>query len=116
MARQKTFFDAEHAADLAAKRGEVLHGDRGGETYDRERDYKWLNRQMTAIYHVMRDGQWHTLADIAIRTGEPEASISARVRDFRKEKFGRHVIDRERVPGGRQWMYRLTWNEEIPRP
>jgi hypothetical protein len=39
-------------------------------------------------------------------TGFPEASISARLRDFRKEQFGKHVVERRRRSQG-QWEYRL---------
>ena len=50
----------------------------------------------------MEDGAWRTLVEIAdgvrARTGveDPAQSISARIRDLRKEKFGGYVIGEQR--------------------
>jgi DNA-binding Lrp family transcriptional regulator len=49
---------------------------------------------MRLVYRLMVDGQWRTLAEIAEATGAPEASVSARLRDLRKRKFGGHVVAR----------------------
>ena len=73
-----------------------LFGDRDGATYERELDLDRLNTQAATVWKVMRDGQWHTLSGIAKATGYPEASISARLRDLRKKRFGSHVVERER--------------------
>lgn len=89
--------------------------DRDGETYDRKRDYARLNKQHLRIYIAMWGGGWWTLAQLSELTGDPEASVSARLRDFRKPRFGGHVIERKHYPGG-LWEYRLVWNEDVPRP
>lgn len=89
--------------------------DRDGDTYDRTKDRWRLNKQHVRIYMVMRDAAWYTLGYISMVTGDPEASISARLRDFRKERFGGHVVERKRVTDG-WWEYRLIWNEDVPRP
>lgn len=78
-----------------------------GHTYDAERDHDRLRAQLNRVQAAMFDGDWHTLADIAERTGDPEASVSARLRDLRKTKFGSHVIDRQYVSRG-LWEYRWT--------
>lgn len=78
-----------------------------GATYDAELDYARLGNQLRAVLDVMVDGEWHTLRGLAVATGYPEASISARLRDLRKRKFGRWVVERERLDGG-LWRYRLT--------
>ncbi len=78
--------------------------DRGGSTYDRERDFERLNDQQQKVWSVVRDGEWHTLAGIAEKTGCPEASVSARLRDLRKLGC---TVDREYVSGG-LWRYRVT--------
>lgn len=91
-----------------------LTGDRDGGTYDAARDRARLNRQALAVFRVMRDRQWHTLPEIAAMTGEPEASISARLRDLRKPRFGGHIIDRRYVGDGLweyQWQGR-PWQPE----
>jgi uncharacterized protein (DUF2132 family) len=54
----------------------------------------------------MRHGRWATLSQIAINTGDPEASISSRLRDLRKAKFGGYKIERRYVQRG-LWEYRL---------
>lgn len=77
--------------------------DRHGSTYSAARDFDRLNAQQADVWAVVRDGQWHTLRGIAAATGHPEASVSARLRDFRK--MGR-VIDREYVERG-LWKYRV---------
>lgn len=88
------------------------HGDRDGYTYSRDLDYDRLNGQAHRVWNVMRDGDWYTLARIAAITGDPEASISARIRDFSKPKFGGVPHERRRVEhdGKRsgQFEYRLV--------
>lgn len=41
-----------------------------------------------------------SLAAIAKLTGDPEASVSARLRDFRKLRFGGHTVERRYVEVG----------------
>lgn len=77
-----------------------LFGPRGGVTFDPHRDTSRLNRQALDVWKVMRDEQWHTLSEIAARTGHPEASVSARLRDLRKPRFGSRDIQRRHVGGG----------------
>jgi hypothetical protein len=85
----------------------VILGDRSGETFDRARDGKRLNAQAQAVFSYMQHGEWRTLADIAAATGHPEASVSARLRDLRQEKFGGFTVDRRYVAAG-LWQYRLV--------
>lgn len=80
---------------------------RSGETFNEQRDGARLNRQAKAVYAVMSDGQWRTLAQIAALIQEPEASISARLRDLRKRRFGSHVVEREYIADG-VWQYRVS--------
>lgn len=71
------------------------------------RDQARLAFQSGIVFGLMKDGEWRTLADIAESTGFPEASISARLRDFRKERFGGHLVHRRRRSPG-QFEYRLV--------
>jgi hypothetical protein len=80
-------------------------GDRGGATYSAPRDRDRLNRQARLVFQVMADGRWHTLAEISERTEQPEASVSARLRDLRKHRFGSHIIN-TRYRGSGLWEYR----------
>lgn len=82
---------------------------RGGETFDYARDAFRLHKQHQQVWDVMVDGQWHTLFDIAEKTGHPSQSISARLRDFRKEKFGAHTVLKKNLGGG-TWIYQLEPN------
>jgi hypothetical protein len=80
--------------------------ERGGETFDAGRDGDRLDRQHAEVYALMHDGQWRTLSEISRTTGHPEASVSARLRDFRKPKHGSHVVERRYWVNG-LWCYRL---------
>lgn len=71
-----------------------------GETYEQERDFDRLKKQVARVRALMADGKWRTLADISAMTGDPEASISARLRDLRKERFGSHIVNRHYVERG----------------
>jgi hypothetical protein len=77
-----------------------------GETYDEARDRARLSRQLNRVWEAMRDRRWRTLGDLAEELGDPEASISARLRDLRKEKFGGYRVRRRYVRRG-LWEYRL---------
>lgn len=78
-----------------------------GDTYEPPLDAERLGSQAKAVFKLMRDEQWRTLRQIADATGYPEASVSARLRDFRKRKFGRNTVERRRVAGG-TYEYRLV--------
>lgn len=85
---------------------------RDGKTYNHARDGKRLHMQHHRVLAFMRDGEWHTLAEIACHTRDPEASVSARLRDLRKPRFGSHVIEREYVERG-LFRYRLKDQGEL---
>ena len=84
-----------------------IYGPRDGETFSNGRDLSRLNAQMLDVYRYMIHGEWRTLADIAHNTGHPEASISARLRDLRKDKFGGFTVERRYIACG-QYQYRLV--------
>jgi hypothetical protein len=88
-----------------------LDGPRDGATFDPYLDEDRLNKQMRRVFAAMRDGKWRTLNEIAARTGDPEASISARLRDFRKPKFGSLILNRKRVGDG-LFAYQLAQSDE----
>lgn len=79
-----------------------------GASYDAALDGARLNAQTQRVFDVMRDGAWRTLAQLAAAAGAPEASVSARLRDLRKPRFGGFVVSRRRVPDADGlWQYRL---------
>jgi len=86
----------------------------GGETFDEAQDGDRLRTQFKRVFELMKDSEWRTLSDIHAEMPEAsEAAISARLRDFRKDKFGGHTVDRRRVPGERGlFEYRLLVRQE----
>ena len=84
-----------------------------GSDYDHLRDATRLHGQMGRIWEVIKNGCWYTLADLATKTGAPEASISAQLRHLRKPRFGGHTIEKQRCPSG-QYEYRLVVGAPIP--
>lgn len=87
-----------------------------GETYEPRHDKARLNAQLERVVKVMRDRLWRTLEEISKATGDPQASVSARLRDLRKPKFGEHVVERRRrgVAMKGLFEYRLTLVEREP--
>ena len=85
---------------------------RDGATYVHERDARRLAGQHCRVLAFMQDGKWHTLSEIALHTRDPEASVSARLRDLRKPRFGSHMIEREYVERG-LFRYRLVQQKEL---
>lgn len=82
----------------------------GGATYVPVLDRERLGEQYLRVWDLMIDGEWRSLRQIADSTGDPEASISARLRDVRKD-WGEEAMQARRVPGidGRRghWQYRI---------
>lgn len=81
-----------------------------GRTYQPEHDRERLNSQLRRVFDTMEDGLWRTLAEISEATGDPQASVSARIRDLRKVKFGGFSVDKRRrgEPMVGLWEYRLV--------
>lgn len=90
-------------------------GEFGGDTYVPEFDRARLGRQLGLVYDLMVDRQWRTLAEIGEVVDEPEASVSARLRDLRKPDFGGFTVERRRRgnPADGVHEYRLGPPEEI---
>ena len=76
--------------------GIQINIDFDGKTYTKEHDQGRLKRQLNLVFDLMKDANWRTLSEISARTNCPEASISARLRDLRKAKFGQHSVKRQR--------------------
>jgi hypothetical protein len=86
---------------------ELLEGHRDGETYEEDFDFDRLNAQAKRVYLVMKDSEWRTLSEISFHTGDPEASISARLRDLRKARFGSFTVERRRRTENGLYEYRV---------
>ena len=78
-----------------------------GPHYEPEIDRERLTAQMQDILKVITDKKWHTVDEIHEATGHPHASISAQLRNMRKEQFGGlEVLGRYRA-GTRIFEYRF---------
>jgi hypothetical protein len=71
-----------------------------GNTYNPERDHHRLKGQLADVFHLMSDGQWRTLEVIGLPLNIGDASVSARLRDLRKAKYGSHTVERRHVRAG----------------
>lgn len=65
------------------------------------------------VWYFIKDGNWWTLYEIQRHIHHSfgvlysDSSLSARVRDFRKPKFGGYTIERRKIPNRRSYEYRL---------
>ena len=85
----------------------------GGDTYSGAVDGVRLKGQLDDVFSLMEDREWRTLREISSVTGHPEASISARLRDIRKEKvFKNYTMTARRKGEGGTWEYRVI--RELP--
>lgn len=71
-----------------------------GATYERNLDHTRLWTQLQRVYDLMADAQWRSLRQIARALDAPEASVSARLRDLRKDKWGNKMVERRRLANG----------------
>jgi hypothetical protein len=105
---------AEHGDDATepepARQLSLAEAQPDGDTYTPELDRVRLGAQAQRVLDLMLDGHWRSLAEIAEQTRDPEASISARLRDLRKPAHGGYIIDRRHRgdPTYGQFEYRLV--------
>ena len=81
-----------------------------GADYQPERDDPRLTGQLLRVFSLMRDGEWRTLHQMEVATGDPEASISAQLRHLRKHRFGSHTVNKEYL-GRCLYHYQLVANQ-----
>lgn len=91
----------------------------GGETYVPELDRDRLRGQWLDVWRVMaapKMDNWYTLSELRALTGHPESSISARIRDFRKPRWGGHFVYRRRRGTAERGLfeYRLVVRKLMP--
>lgn len=88
-----------------------------GSTYSSPEEKKRLAGQRERVFEVMKNGKWWSLPQIRMEIMsvfgkmDSEAAISARIRDFRKDKwsaFFRVSSVESKVKSGSTWVYRLN--------
>lgn len=67
-----------------------------GDTFEPDLDGDRLAKQLARVLEIMSDGAWRTLGELGAQAQAPQASVSARLRDLRKKKFGGHLVERRR--------------------
>ena len=78
-----------------------------GRTFDPEQDGQRLTSQLERVKGILLDGKVHQKADLMMAAGVfDSASLTARIRDLRKEKFGGYDVVSKRVAGG-IWCYQM---------
>lgn len=85
---------AANDRNLDASKLPAPHPDFDGATYRVENDRTRLGAQAQRVWDRMLDQEWRTLAELSSATRDPEASVSARLRDLRKQPWGGHVVER----------------------
>lgn len=89
----------------------------GGSTYDEDIDRSRLKGQLADVFKLMEDGAWRSLREISLTTGHPEASVSARLRDIRKQEFFKNYTTNSRrqrstlASAGGTWEYQVVHSE-----
>lgn len=79
-----------------------------GETFNEALDGQRLCAQRRRVLSAVLGKGWFTLRQISEMTGDPEASVSASLRDIARAGFHK---DRQRVPNGNGLhRYRITAN------
>jgi hypothetical protein len=82
-----------------------------GSDYNPMLDDVRLTGQLLRIWDVMKSGCWLSLSQIALSTGDPEASVSAQLRHLRKPRFGGHAVEKKNNGNG-YFLYRVIPNDE----
>tara|TARA_R100001510_G_C7653650_1_gene211965 strand:+ start:3249 stop:3587 length:339 start_codon:yes stop_codon:yes gene_type:complete len=77
-----------------------------GDDYKKNRDEKRLRGQILRVFNCVKDGEWKALRVIAQTTNDPEASVSAQLRNLRKERFGGYKIEKRYIKNG-LYEYRM---------
>ena len=78
-----------------------------GATYDKRLDQARLTGQLLRVFGAMLGGKCWMLEELRAACGGTTQSLSARVRDLRKPRFGAYTIERRRRTIA-TWEYRLV--------
>ena len=85
--------------------------DFNGSDYVPELDRVRLTGQIKRIFECMKDGRWRTLSEIEAITNDGQASVSAQLRNCRKERFGKHTVLKRRRHEAGLFEYQLIVNQ-----
>jgi transcriptional antiterminator len=83
-----------------------------GDDYDSDRDKERLTKQRDKIRMYMEGRNYLTVKEVAEVLNYPENSVSAQMRNLRKEKFGGRIVHREYFGNG-LYKFKLMPKEEL---
>lgn len=75
------------------------------EQNEKQQEWRHTGKQQLDVYNVMKDQQWHSLEDVYRKVGGRQTSVSACIRNLRKQNYGGFIIERAREDG--EYLYRL---------
>jgi hypothetical protein len=75
-----------------------------------QQEWRYMGRQQDEVYDVMKDQEWHTLEEVSTAVDGRQTSVSACIRNFRKESYGGYVVERKRENG--EYLYRLLLHKD----
>ena len=72
-------------------------------------DGERLEGQFERVWAIMRDGEYHTIQEVAVTTGDPAQSVARQIRYIRSKARGGHVLEREHRGRG-LYAFRVDFN------
>ncbi len=103
MSKTKQFYH-DHRHDTLYNMADYFDG----KTYNPTLDKNRLSSQLHDVFNLMRDGEWRSLREISEKLGAPETSVSARLRDIRKDRFAPSFTTESRRVKDGFWLYRVV--------
>tara|TARA_R110002167_G_scaffold282191_1_gene487457 strand:+ start:372 stop:665 length:294 start_codon:yes stop_codon:yes gene_type:complete len=73
----------------------VVNPDFDGDDYVADRDNARLTNQIDKVRMYMENAGYLTVKQIAADLKQPEPSVSAQIRNLRKDRFGARTVNRE---------------------
>lgn len=86
-----------------------------GDTYSPADDETRLSSQLQRVYDLMTDKKFRTLEEIHRVVGGSMPGVSARLRDFRKERFGGLTVNRRRRGNTKAGLFEYQLDVKTPR-
>ena len=77
-----------------------------GDDYVSSRDKPRLTQQIHQVRMYMENNNWLSVKQISDDLNFPEPSVSAQIRNLRKEKFGNRIVER-RYQGNGLYEFKL---------
>ena len=90
----------------------VVNPDFDGDDYVANRDNTRLTNQIDKVRMYMENAGYLTVKQIAADLKQPEPSVSAQIRNLRKDRFGARTVNRE-YRGNGCYAFKLEPKERV---